>query len=197
MTMIWLDDVPVIFEGRPRIRWDSAHAGHRMTHDHQEGAGPVVGSLWPDNTTRTMLRRRLQQLGPTLVVFDIDAADVVLPAIRVPSIPDGATTRVRSDGQLTMIVQPLNWLDPITRDRGLAFLEDVRTTAPSITGADDPFVEDDLVGSQEPLRFVGHRGPLGLDQLRRTMDHLFRSGRAQITGWTSASRPAPILARAA
>ena len=190
--MIWFDDVPVIFEGNPRIRWESTRPGHWLSGDGAtpDGPQPIVGSLWPDNATRLSVRRRIKQFGPTLVVFDLDLPEIVLPPHRIPRVLDGATVRGRSDGRLTLTIDPLNWLDPINRDRGRAFLESARlsTSWSTDTGEHPIVVERDLITSREPLRFACHKGPLRLDQLRRTKERVF----GQWQSHSATSAPASV-----
>lgn len=192
MTMLWLDDVPVVFDGTARIEWVHVRPWHRLAGSDEAADLPpaVVHGVWPDVATRAMLLRRISQLGRTLVVFDLERLELTVARHRIPRLPAGAIAADRPDGSVALAVRPIDWLGEGDRARGLSFLARARASTRLVDALDSPvIVEHELVGGPVPLRFVCHRGPLCIDQLRRVVQQVFAGTARPAAGGSDHGRP--------
>ncbi len=171
--MIFVNAIPIIFEGNPRLVWarsSEALCAPGLSH------AAVLARVWPDDRTRTLVRRRISMLGRTVVVFDGRAAAHCVHPSRVVPIPDGAIVERIDDETCRVMADPLNWLPERHRQRGLAFRRSAAQVArlPRARDTEPILIEDELIGSREPLRFAFRFGPVGLVELRDAVDRMFR-----------------------
>jgi hypothetical protein len=80
----------------------------------------------------------------------------------------------------TVVLQipPLTWLGLTQQARGLAFAGTAGKIAASTPQEIRPpiLVEEHLIGSSVPLRFVYQQAPIAIDELREVIAHLFKPG---------------------
>jgi hypothetical protein len=110
-----------------------------------------------------------------LVVLDGSAGQLVLEKARVPKVPIGVLDNGLVGPDLRSISVPaFNWLRSAERARGEAF--QVRAQMKIQTGPDQQrqviVLEEPLLGSQEPVRFLYSRKPLEVDLLRGVIARL-------------------------
>ena len=177
MTMLNLDGVLVIFEGlKHRLRWEH-HPGWLPAIEVIERPRPesrVLGHIWPDRTAAGSLRREIGHGQQAVVVLDGQSPVIDLPRTMVPRIPMGAVevSGCNAD-RASLRVQPLAWLASRDRARGEAFASGVEELFDEQHPPSSPHVEDDLIGTREPLRFVYHRRAMGIDTLRDVIARVF------------------------
>ena len=98
----------------------------------------------------------------------------------MPQVPVGAVELDGSDNERCLLsVPPLTWLPTVGRRRGEDFIArsgglGVRTSEPRL------LVEDELLGTREPLRFAFQTAPITIDVLCGAIDRLFRVGPSAI-----------------
>jgi hypothetical protein len=190
MTTINLDGVDVVFEGAHRLRWSRVPAWADL-HDDGDAQGPLgklIGHVWPDRHRQPWMRRQIEHGRRTIIVLDGTAPLLSLPRGSVPAAPVGAEILSEDDEYRSMTIALLNWLGVHHRTRGFAFLADAMEKA---KGTSLPLIEDDLVGTLEPLRFV-FAGVLALGELRDLISRLYLSA-APATHLSSTSIKAPKL----
>jgi hypothetical protein len=116
----------------------------------------------------------------------------------VPRIPMGAVELTRSDAdRASLCVQPLTWLTAKDRARGEAFAAGAEELFAESHLPAAPHVEDDLIGTREPLRFVYYRRSLGIDTLREVITRVFaarHSAQVLPIGHGHPARPLPARA---
>lgn len=178
MTMINLDGVRVVYEGVHRIRWVHAPGWGKL----QEGkhlsrlSCTVVGHVWPEMAIQATLRRQIEHGQRTVVVVDGRAPIVELHGDRLPSIPVGAElVEAVKEGHKAIFIPPFTWLSPGSRRRGEAFVSRVSTVEGRPAGQlrTHQFVEEELIGTGEPLRFVYSERALYVSELRQLIRKLY------------------------
>ena len=157
--MINVNGVVIIDESTRRLRWDHQVAKTPPPHMVEQW---IIRDLWPDKSTRARLRRQIEHGQPTLVLLDREAPVVVIPRENLPTVPIGAIVTDQDDELVTLTVPLLNWLSPTGRDRGLAFATHARRIVAATARPLLPplLVEDDLIGTNEPLRFAYRTGSI-------------------------------------
>ena len=199
MTMLNLDGVLVIYEGlKHRLRWEH-QPGWIPALELIERPRPesrVLGHIWPNRAVQTMIRREIGHGQKTVVVLDGQSPIIDLPRAMVPRIPTGAIELTGSnDDRASLCVQPLIWLAPKDRARGEAFATGAEDLFDEPHPPSSPQVEDDLIGTSEPLRFVYYRRPMGIDTLRDVIARVFtpqHSAHVLPIGHGHAARPLPV-----
>ena len=199
MTMLNLDGVLVIYEGlKHRLRWEhqpgwipALELTERPTPE-----GRVLGHIWPSRAIQATIRREIGHGQKAVVVLDGQSPVIDLPRAMVPRIPVGATEVTGCDGErATLCVQPLSWLAPKDRARGVAFASGAANLLNEPQPPSSPHVEDDLIGSREPLRFVFYPRPMGIDTLRDVIARVFpaqHSARVLPISHGHGVRPQPV-----
>jgi len=151
--MLNIEGVFVIYDGGHRLRV-AHHPARPVFFDpaYREVISESVDHLWPSASTGTYLRRQIAH-GQKVVVV-VDAGDAAVPPTGPP-------------------VPLFDWLSPADRDRGFDFLS-------SAPGAFAPWpegsacrVEESLIGSSEPLRFLVQLCPLGFSALQSALRRLY------------------------
>ncbi|HYN71182.1 MAG TPA: hypothetical protein VES60_01680 [Nakamurella sp.] len=199
MTMLNLDGVLVIYEGlKHRLRWEH-QPGWIPALELIERPRPesrVLGHIWPNRTAAAMIRREIGHGQKAVVVLDGQSPVIDLPRAVVPRIPMGAIDLTESDGaRASLCVQPLTWLAPKDRARGEAFASGAEDLFDEPHPPSSPHVEDDLIGTREPLRFVYYRRALGIDTLRDVIARVFsaqHSAQVLPIGHGHGVRPLPV-----
>jgi len=182
MTMIYIDKVPVIFEGTPRLRWERVpRAGVPWTWPM--GPDPVetvLGGVWPDNRDLVTIRRLALTRGRLVIVLDGSRESISVHRHRVPRVPDEVRVTENPDtGRLLLEVHHLSWLPVATdRVRGMAFRAEAMRATEQYSGSGSPpiMLEDDLLKSTEPLRFLYRRGNINITDLRTNISCLYGLG---------------------
>ena len=182
MTMLNLDGVLVIYEGlKHRLRWEH-QPGWIPALELSERPRPesrVLGHIWPNRTAAATIRREIGHGQKAVVVLDGQSPVIDLPRAMVPRIPVGAVDLTGSDGdRASLCVQPLTWLAPKDRARGEAFASGAEDLFDEQHPPSSPHVEDDLIGTREPLRFVYYQRAMGIDTLRETIARVFTAQRS-------------------
>ena len=203
MTMLNLDGVLVIFEGlRHRLRWehqpDWLPALELIERPRPECR--VLGHIWPDRTAATTLRREIGHGQRAVVVLDGQSPVIDLPRSMVPRIPVGAIEVSGCNGdRASLHVQPLTWLPSRDRARGESFAAGAEELFDDQHPPTSPHVEEDLIGTREPLRFVYYRRAMGLDTLRDVIARVFAQHSAHVLpiGHSDGGRPLTVPASAA
>ncbi len=175
--MLNLDGVLVIYEGlKHRLRWEQQpgwFAALELT-ERPRLESRVLGHIWPDHSVQTMIRRAIDHGQKAVVVLDGQSPIIDLPRASVPRIPTGAIDLTGSDDdRASLCIPPLTWLGPKDRARGEAFGSGAEGLFDGQNTPSAPCVEDDLIGTREPLRFVYDRRPLGIDTLRDVIARVF------------------------
>ena len=177
MTMLNLDGVLVIFEGlKHRLRWEQ-QPGWLPALEVIERPRPecrVLGHIWPNRTAAATLRREIGHGQKAVVILDGQSPVIDLPRTMVPRIPVGAVdVSGRTADRASLRVQPLSWLAPKDRARGEAFASGADELFDDQHPPSSPHVENHLIGTREPLRFVYYRRAMGIDTLRDVIARLF------------------------
>lgn len=173
--MILVNGVLIIDEGARRLRWQvgpTRNSHPRMVEEWN--AGEVIGK-----TASDVIRRQIEHGQRTLVVLKQDDCDVVSPnptALTGGQRPGRPTATDQEPFKARL--QPLSWLNPAHRSRGLAFAAECRrlTTKTARCFLPPLLVEDELIGTGEPLRFVYRTGSIPI------ANHLFFDAIAGIFG---------------
>ncbi|WP_395728637.1 hypothetical protein [Nakamurella sp.] len=186
MTMIKVDDVAVVFEGTRRLRW-ATPTGLSTTpprcRDQRDQRDPIVLRLWPDVGAGSELRLWVRSCGRTLVVFEGFDRPVAVPGHRRLVLPAGVvehTDRTPEVGRVhdrLLSVRPFTWLPAEHRSRGSDFLAQAGAIDSGVhPGLPGPVVvvEEDLIGTSCPVRFLFSRRPLGLGEFREVIARLYR-----------------------
>jgi hypothetical protein len=193
MSMICLDDVTVVFDGTNRLRWRSLPVATGA--DRCDAPLTLIG-VWPDPATAAAMRLRVRLGWPTLVVLNPDDRPVLLPHHRVAAPADRPglvelTVEAKPDGpdrQRQLEVIPMSWMSPRDRQRGKRFLDATHALRATFNRGMLPvIIEDDLLGSAEPLRFACVRGKLAIDQLERLIERIYRPSPRQASVFDSRS----------
>ena len=195
--MLNLDGVLVIFEGlKHRLRWEH-QPGWIPALELIERPRPesrVLGHIWPNRAVKATIRR--DRHGQKAVVIHDDHSPDRSALNQVPRIPTGAIELTGSDDdRASLCVQPLTWLAPKDRARGEAFASGAEDLFDEQHSPSSPHVEDDLIGTREPLRFVYYRRPLGIDTLRDVIARVFtpqQSAQVLPIGHGYGVRPPPV-----
>jgi hypothetical protein len=177
-TMISIDGIFIIFEGIHRLRWKPHHewslptASTVPTRPHSR----VIEHVWPDQDSRRRIQRQIEHGQRVVVVFDEKPPKITLASEQVPRVPAGSVlSEEPQDGVCSLFIPPLNWLRPAERGRGEAFVGQSSMIVSGTSHDSLPrlLVEDSLVGTAQPLRFVYQTRPLTIDVLRNTMSRLY------------------------
>src|SRR5664279_5168193 len=181
MTIINVDGVQVIFEGIRRLRWEPQPAwAHPLASVGQTRPREwIVGSVWPNKSTQALVRRQIDHGQRTLVVFDGTLPIATVSRERAPKVPVGAVELDSPDDEKrTLFIPPLIWLSATDRARGEAFSARAKQFADEkLTHASTPlFIEQDLIGTREPLRFVYRLGAISIGELSDTIKQMYHSG---------------------
>jgi len=196
MTMVKLDGVLVIYEGlKHRLRWEH-QPGWIPALELIERPRPesrVLSHIWPTHTVQAKIRREIGHGQKAVVVLDGQPPWIELPRAMVPRIPEGAVDVTGSDGdRASLSVQPLTWLAPKDRARGEAFASVAGDLFDETHPPSSPHVEDELIGTREPLRFVYYRRAMGIDTLRDVIARVFTAQHsAQVVPIGHGLRPLP------
>lgn len=156
--MLNVEGVFVIYDGGHRLRL-AHHPARPAFFDpaHRELISESSDHLWPSASTGTYLRRQIAH-GQRVVVA-VDAQDAAFP----PTCPP---------------VPLFDWLRPADQARGFDFLAGLRGSF--ARPENSAFrVEESLVGSGEPLRFLVQFCPLGFTVLQGLVRQLYQSARPQ------------------
>jgi hypothetical protein len=180
--MISIDEILIIFEGIHRLRWIPQHAWSPPSASNLEPRphGRTIGHIWPDNDNRRRIQRQIEHGQRVVVVFDEQPPIITLPIASVPKTPEGSVrTEDSEDGMCSLFIPPLTWLRPADRGRGEAFVGQAGMIASGTSRDALPrvLVEDSLVGTAQPLRFVYQTSPLTIDVLRTTTTWLYAPAR--------------------
>lgn len=186
--MISIDGILIIFEGIHRLRWIPLHVWSPPLGStvQPRSTGRVFGHIWPDHDNRRRIQRQIEHGQRVVVVFDEQPPIVTLPSEMVPRVPEGSIKSEGSDhGLCSLFIPPLNWLRSADRGRGEAFVGQAGMIASGNSRDSLPrlLVEDSLVGTAEPLRFVYQTRTLTIDVLRNALSWLYapeRSDRSRI-----------------
>ena len=196
MTMLNLDGVLVIYEGlKHRLRWEHQPGWIPALElsERPRSESRVLGHIWPNRTAAATIRREIGHGQKAVVVLDGQSPVIDLPRAMVPRIPMGAVDLTGSDGdRASLCVQPLTWLAPKDRARGEAFASGAEDLFDEQHPQSSPHVEDDLIGTREPLRFVYYRRAMGIDTLRDVIARVFTAQHtAQVVPIGHGLRPLP------
>jgi hypothetical protein len=159
-----------------------------------------IVNIWPDSRGRRRIQREIEHGQRVIVVLDGKPPTITLPRADAHRVPEGA---VRIEGLdpavCSLSIPPLTWLRPPDRRRGEAFV--IRSEM--IASATTPdrqlpsLVEDSLIGTPEPLRFVYQTGSLTIDALRSTISSLYADALPDLTRPVATPWRAPRYVRQA
>jgi len=180
MTIINVDGVQVIFEGIRRLRWEPQPAwAHPLASMGQTRPREwIVGSVWPTKNTQALVRRQIDHGQRTVVVFDGTIPIATVSRERAPKVPVGAVELDSLDEEKrTLFIPPLIWLSAADRARGEAFSVRAQQFADEkLAHVSSPlFIEQDLIGTREPLRFVYRAGAISIGELSDVINQMYRS----------------------
>jgi len=179
MVMLSIDGVHVIFEGARRLRWE-----RRPSWPSPAGAGQqpwpddlVVGHVWPEQNLQPRLRREIEHGQRTLVVLDGCDPVITLPRSKMPNVPTGAKVlSVCDEGIQTVLIPPFTWLGPADRARGETFLSRANEIVGNVLQQSlrpHHLLEEDLLGTAVPLRFVYREQAFTISELRSLIRRLY------------------------
>jgi hypothetical protein len=179
MTMINIDDVSVVYEGAHRLTWtrQSSWINPAPFLEHTPPAGGLIGSLWPDKGAQRHICRQIDQGRRTVVIFDGRPPIARISRKGLRHVPAGAVEIDGVDQDVsTLFIPPLNWLSAEHSARGAAFSARVRQVIDRSPRAasSSAIVEDHLIGTQEPLRFIFRQGATTISELRAIFDRLYK-----------------------
>ena len=178
MTVLNVDGALVIFEGIHRLQWRHREWFHRSSADGESVSFErTLSHLWPDRETGARIRRSIDQHQRVVVVLEEKLPVITLARHRVHRIPDGAFELAGSNStEYLLAIPPFTWLAEKHRRRGEEFTANSKQFGtPSPGGAlPDLLVEDSLIGTHEPVRFIYALAPLSFGVLRAAIDRLYR-----------------------
>jgi hypothetical protein len=182
--MISIDGILIIFEGIHRLRWKPQHAWSPPMAPivPERPTSRVIGHVWPDQDSRRRIQRQIEHGQRVVVVLDEKPPIITLPSENVPRVPAGSVlSEEPRHGVCSLLIPPLTWLRPPERGRGEAFVGQASMIASGTSRDSLPrlLVEDSLVGTAKPLRFVFQTRPLAIDVLRNTMSWLYEPARPE------------------
>lgn len=197
MTTMIVDEVLVVFEGSRRLRRRPAGSSGGTAADDV-----TLAPVWPEPGEAARLRLWIRLGWPTLVLLDPHARSLATP--RPPTgrgagtLPSGVVELPPDPrdppGHRRMAVDDLSWMSRRDRLRGACFLAEARAAWPAVgRGVWPALVEDELIGSDQPLRFACTPTDIGYDQLRHLIGRLYAAKPATgTTGPVPALCPSPI-----
>lgn len=178
MTVLNVDGALVIFEGIHRLQWRQDWHEQWPADGRCGSPERTLSSIWPDKDTGARIRRQIDQHLRVVVVLEDTTPVITLARRRVPSTPSGAIELAGSDSTTCLLsIPPFTWLAERHRRRGEEFVDNAaQHTSPSLGRAvPDLLVEDSLIGTREPVRFIFGTAPLTFGVLRAAIDRLYRS----------------------
>ena len=178
MTVLNVDGALVVFEGIHRLQWHNPDWFNESSTDGESVSdGRILSHIWPDRETGARIRRSIDQHQRVVVVLEERLPIITLARHRVRRIPDGAIELAGSDStEYHLAIPPFTWLTEKHRRRGEEFTTNSGHIGTPPTGGalPDLLVEDSLIGTHEPVRFIHALAPLSFGVLRAAIDRLYR-----------------------
>lgn len=143
MTAFNFEEVLVVLEGAPRLRWSAT------------GRGWLLTGLWPEPHDRDALERQLDDELPVLVVLDHAAPVVTALREELRRLPPGVTVRGSDDDDVVDLVVPLlDWLPQPLRRCGREFASQARQRIDTTRHSSLPPLIFDHGRGAHPVRFA-------------------------------------------
>lgn len=176
--MLNIEGVFVIYDGGHRVRL--AHRPARpVLFDplNRESISETTDHLWPSPSTGTYLRRQIAHGQKVVVVVEAD--DVAVMPTGESSLlrsPAAAVSSRRHQERGPALTVPLfDWLSPGDRARGISFVAGTRHAPAPRSAGSRCLIEESLIGTGEPLRFLVQFSALGFGSLQSVIRQLYQA----------------------